>query len=211
MRGLMAAMWRSPMMTLGLGVLLTGLVACNQHQQTALQDISGLMPDLAFNLTNENGEAVNTSRYHGKVVLLYFGYTHCPDVCPTTLGTLALALHDLGTDADKVRVLFVTVDPARDTVSVLKQYVNAFGPQFTGLRGDDDELENLARHYRVAYTREKPDAKGNYTVTHSSAVFIFDGSGKARMLVRSTDKADTIAQDLRRLLESDQVIASQRN
>jgi len=203
MRGLMAAMRRSPMMTLGLGVLLTGLVACNQHQQTALQDISGLMPDLAFNLTNENGEAVNASRYHGKVILLYFGYTHCPDVCPTTLGTLALALHDLGTDADKVRVLFVTVDPARDTTSVLKQYVNAFGPQFTGLRGDDDELENLARHYRVAYTREKPDPKGHYTVTHSSAVFIFDGSGKARMLVRSTDKADAIAQDLRRLIASD--------
>jgi protein SCO1 len=188
-------------MALVMALFLTGLAACNRQQQPwALQDISGLMPPLTFNLTNENGEPVNASRYHDKVVLLYFGYTHCPDVCPATLGTLALALHDLGADADKVRVLFITVDPARDTASALKQYVNAFGPQFTGLRGDDDELESLSQRYRVAYSRDKPDAKGDYTVTHSSAVFIFDGNGNARLLARGTDKAGTIAQDLRRLM-----------
>lgn len=183
-------------------VLLSSLAACSHKQPWALQDISGLLPPLTYNLTNEDGEAVNASRYHDKVVLLYFGYTHCPDVCPATLGTLALALHDLGAEADKVRVLFVTVDPARDTRSVLKQYVNAFGPQFVGLRGDDDELESLSRRYRVAYTREKPDVQGDYTVTHSSAIFIFDDDGDARLLVRSTDKANIIAQDLRRLIAS---------
>lgn len=183
-------------------ILLTGLAACSQQQPWSLRDISDLIPPLEFNLTNESGLAVNASNYRGKVVLLYFGYTHCPDVCPTTLGTLALALHDLGPDADKIRVLFVTVDPARDSTAILKQYVIAFGPEFVGLRGSDDELEGLAKRYRVAYTREKPDTKGDYTITHSSAVFIFDANGKARLLAGSTDKANAIAQDLRRLIVS---------
>lgn len=183
-------------------IFLTGLGACSQQKPWSLRDISGLMPSLEFNLTNESGLAVNAPNYRGKVVLLYFGYTHCPDVCPATLGTLALALHDLGQDADKIRVLFVTVDPARDSTAVLKQYVVAFGPQFVGLRGSDDELEGLAKRYRVAYTREKPDTKGDYTITHSSAVFIFDADGQARLLAGSTDEANTIAQDLRRLIVS---------
>lgn len=183
-------------------IFLIGLVACSQQKPWLLRDISGLIPPLEFNLTNESGLAVNASNYRGKVILLYFGYTHCPDVCPTTLGTLALALHDLGPDADKIRVLFVTVDPARDSTAVLKQYVAAFGPEFVGLRGSDDELEGLAKRYRIAYTREKPDPKGDYTITHSSAIFIFDANGKARLLAGSTDKANTIAQDLRQLIVS---------
>src|SRR5512135_2121958 len=101
--------------------LVAGLAACQQQKPWALRDISGIVAPLEFHLTNQDGRTVDASSYRGRTVLLYFGYTHCPDVCPTTLGTLALALNRLGPDADKVRVLFVTVDPARDTVAVLKQ------------------------------------------------------------------------------------------
>jgi protein SCO1/2 len=180
--------------------LLAGLAACQQQKPWALRDVSGIVAPLEFHLTNQDGQAVDAASYRGKTVLLYFGYTHCPDVCPTTLGTLALALHRLGPDADKVRVLFVSVDPARDTVPVLKQYVNAFGPQFVGLRGNDAELQELSRRYRIAYALEKPDRHGDYAVVHSNAVFIFDGQGNARLLGGSDDKAGAIAQDLKRLI-----------
>ena len=182
--------------------LVAGLAACQQQKPWALRDISGIVAPLEFHLTNQDGQTVDASSYRGKTVLLYFGYTHCPDVCPTTLGTLALALNRLGPDADKVRVLFVTVDPARDTVAALKQYVNAFGPQFVGLRGSDSQTEELSRRYRIAYSRENPDRQGNYTVAHSNAVFIFDDKGNARLLGGSDDKADAIAQDLKRLISA---------
>jgi len=182
--------------------LLAGLAACQQQKPWALRDVSGIVAPLEFHLTNQDGQTVDAASYRDKTVLLYFGYTHCPDVCPTTLGTLALALHRLGPNADKVRVLFVSVDPARDTVPVLKQYVNAFGPQFVGLRGSDSELQELSRRYRIAYALEKPDRQGNYTVAHSNAVFIFDDKGNARLLGGSDDKADAIAQDLKRLISS---------
>jgi protein SCO1/2 len=132
-------------------------------------------------------------------VLLYFGYTQCPDVCPTTLATLARALHELGPAASQVRVLFVSVDPARDTASVLKRYVANFGPQFVGLRGSDAALTALAKRYRVAYSRGTPDANGFYPVSHSSAVFVFQKGGAVRLLAREDDKATTIAADLRQL------------
>jgi protein SCO1/2 len=183
-------------------VLAASLAACQQQKPWALRDVSGIVAPLEFHLTNQDGQAVDAASYRGKTVLLYFGYTHCPDVCPTTLGTLALALHRLGPDADKVRVLFVTVDPARDTVPVLKQYVNAFGPQFVGLRGSDAELQELSRRYRIAYALEKPDRHGDYTVVHSNAVFIFDARGNARLLGDSGDKAEAVARDLKRLIAS---------
>jgi protein SCO1/2 len=184
-------------------IALAGLAACSKQEPWALNDITGLMPPLEFSLSDQNGQAVNAATYRGRLTVLYFGYTHCPDVCPTTLATLSQAIRNLGADADKVRVLFVTVDPARDTPAVLKRYVNAFGPAFVGLRGDDAALEALTRRYRVAYSREKPDARGNYDVTHSSALFIFDANGKARLLATGSDKAAPITQDLRRLLASD--------
>lgn len=180
--------------------VLFSLTACQQQEPWALDNIIGLMPKLEFNLTNDNGQAVTADAYHGKLVLLYFGYTNCPDVCPTTLATLAQAVRGLGADADKVRVLFVSVDPARDTAPVLKSYTGAFGPQFVGLSGNEKALDALTRRYRVVYSLDKPDAEGNYAVNHSSGVFIFDGSGNARLLGSSTSKAPEISQDLRHLL-----------
>ena len=186
---------------LAIGAMLVLMTACGTKQQPwALKNITGLMPDLSFQLTRDDGKPVTAADYRGTVSLLYFGYTHCPDVCPLTLGRLAQALHRMGADAQQVRVLFVSVDPARDTLQVLHQYVKSFGPEFVGLRGPDTELRRFTKRYRVTYGRDKPDSKGNYQVSHSSAVFIFDKAGKIRLLSSGSDKASAIAEDLKRLV-----------
>ena len=183
-----------------LATALLTLAGCGNPQPWGLKDITGLMPDLQFTLTDQSGKTVHATDYRGKALLLYFGYTHCPDVCPTTLATLAQALKALGKDADAVRVLFVSVDPARDTSEVLNDYVRAFGPQFVGLSGDEATLRSLAKRYRVTYALDKPDAQGDYTVSHSSAVFVFDPQGRVRLLGRGSDAPATIADDLKRLV-----------
>jgi protein SCO1/2 len=183
-----------------LAAALLTLAGCSQPQHWGMKNITNLMPDLQFTLTDQSGKTVHAKDYRGKVLLLYFGYTHCPDVCPTTLANLTQALKGLGEAANAVRVLFVSVDPARDTPTVLRDYVHAFGPQFVGLRGDDATLRNLTMRYRVTYALDKPDAEGNYAVSHSSAVFVFDQRGRVRLLGRGSDKPATIASDLKRLM-----------
>ncbi len=185
---------------LGLLGLCLGLAGCGSAGPPfALQNVTGLLPSLEFQLTNQDNRAVTAADYRGKVVMLYFGYTHCPDACPTTLATLAAAIRGLGPQAAEIRVLFVTVDPKRDTAAVLRSYVGFFGPQFVGLRGDGDELTALSKRYRVAFHLEPPDRNGEYAVDHSSAIFVFDGTGRARLLGSESDGAAKIAQDLRRL------------
>jgi protein SCO1 len=166
----------------------------------ALRDITGLVSPLQFQLTNQDGQVVTAENYRHDLVLLYFGYTDCPDQCPTTLTLLANAIHTLGPRASQVRVLFVSVDPKRDTTSVLRRYVSNFGPEFVGLRGDQPQLTTLSKRYRIAYHYEPPDKYGNYEVDHSSAVFIFDGDGRARLLAQSDNTEQQVASDLRRLL-----------
>ena len=162
-------------------------------------DISGAMPALDFSMTRANdGKAVSAGDYRGKVTLLYFGYTHCPDVCPTTLANLSEALDKLGARAGEVRVLFVTVDPDRDTLAGMKGYVASFGPGIDGLRGAPDQLIPLARRYRVAYevTPGPP-----YEVMHSNAVFFFDKTGRARLVTMATDDVAGMTSDLEKLLQ----------
>lgn len=179
------------------------LAACaGNDPHYALKNITGLVAPLDFQLINQNDQPVTAADYRHDIVLLYFGYTECPDECPTTLTTLANALHTLGPQASQVRVLFVSVDPRRDTTDVLKRYVNNFGPEFVGLRPDQAELTDLSKRYRIAYHYEKPDKYGNYEVDHSSAVFIFDRDGRARLLALSDNTAQQVASDLHRLLAS---------
>jgi protein SCO1/2 len=189
-----------PMMALLLSGALAGCAGSDPHY--TLKSIKGLVAPLEFQMTDQNGQPVTATDYRHDLVLLYFGYTECPDQCPTTLATLANALHALGPQASRVKVLFVTVDPSRDTAGVLKRYVNNFGPQFVGLRPNEDELIAVSKRYRVAYHYEKPDKYGNYEVDHSSAVFIFDGAGRARLLALTDNTSQQVASDLHRLLTS---------
>jgi protein SCO1 len=165
-------------------------------------DISGAMPPLSFQMTRANdGAAVGADDYRGKVAILYFGYTHCPDICPTTLANLAEVLQKLGPKANDVRVLFVTVDPNRDTPALMKGYVNAFAPQVDGLRGTPDQLTALTRRYRVAFS-VTPDSPGHpYEVMHSNAVFFFDRAGHARLVSTDTKDIDGLTADAKRLLD----------
>jgi protein SCO1/2 len=186
-------------------LVLAGLLAaCSQNTAPwGLKDITGLMPSLDFTLIDAgNGATVHGNDFRGKVVLLYFGYTHCPDVCPTTLSLLGRAVAALGDDAAQVRVLFVSVDPRRDTVAQLKTYAAAFGPQVVGLRGSETELRALTKRYRITYGYGKPDARGNYEVSHSSAIYVFDREGASRLLAGPTDSAPVITADLERLLNT---------
>lgn len=180
-----------------LPLVLLVLAGCGRGQPWHATDITGAMPRLEFAMTRANdGVPVSAADYRGRVVLLYFGYTNCPDICPTTLANLADMLQKLGADADKVRVLFVTVDPNRDTLPVMKKYVAAFAPQIDGLRGTDNALADLARRYRVAYSVQ---TQPTYAVMHSSAVFFFDPTGRARLVTLTTDDTAGLAQDVKRL------------
>lgn len=195
------SMLRSRFRWLLLACVLVLLSACASHPAWQLDDVQGHLPDLKFSLTNDLGQPVTAQTYRGKVVLMYFGYTHCPDVCPLTLVHLHTVLNKLGKSADDVRVLFVTVDPARDTVPVLHQYVTAFDPHIVGLTGSQDALAQLAKRYRAFYQREQPKAAaGDYEVTHSSAIYFFDRDGRAQVLATPGATNDAILHDLKLLL-----------
>jgi len=196
-RGAMTRLFRNVMRAAALAGVLA-LAACGQKASWYGTGITGIMPPLAFAMTRaSDGAPVSAQDFRGHEVLLYFGYTNCPDVCPTTLANVAQALTKLGARAKDVRVLFVTVDPKRDTLPVLKTYVKAFSPQMVGLRGDPDAIAKLARRYRVAYT---VDPGPPYEVSHSSAVFFFDAEGHARVVTLATDNTDALAGDMERLL-----------
>jgi protein SCO1 len=180
----------------------TLLSACQRSEPSPWQltAISGHMPDLSFRLTNDQGKTVTAADYRGKVALLYFGYTHCPDVCPLTLAQLHAALQRLGPLADDVHILFVSVDPTRDTPAVLHEYVGAFDSRAVGLTGSPADIEALTKRYRAAFTREPGKVDGSYDVSHSSGIYVFDGNGKARLLATPTDSQDKLVHDLRQLL-----------
>jgi protein SCO1 len=175
------AMWR-----VCAGFWLVLLASCGDSAKWHSIDVSGSLPPLSLTMIRaSDGKQVTQADYRGRVVLLYFGYTFCPDVCPTTLSNIAEFLTRLGPQAQHIRVLFVTVDPNRDTPAVLAAYVKNFGSQIEGLRGTPDQLAALARRYRVVYSVTPATADHPYEVTHSSAIYVFDGSGAARLIIAS--------------------------
>ncbi|MGA9422876.1 MAG: SCO family protein [Rhodanobacteraceae bacterium] len=185
---------------LGFALLVALLAGCAHEKKFALTDVRGHLPDLAFTLTSDDGKRVAADDFKGKVALLYFGYTHCPDVCPLTLTHLHVVMQRLGAAADGVRILFVSVDPARDTPDVLHAYVHAFDTHVVGLTGDERSIEALAKRYRAAFNRNPPTADGNYEVSHSSSIYLFDRSGHVRLLATPIDSLDDITHDLKLLL-----------
>jgi protein SCO1/2 len=183
--------------------LVLPLAACQHNEATVpwqLTDIFGHMPDLAFRLTDDQGKTVTAADYRGKVALLYFGYTHCPDVCPLTLAHLHVVLQRLGKLADGARILFVSVDPARDTPAALHAYVTAFDSHAVGLTGAPADIETLTKRYRAAFSREPGKTGDSYEVSHSSGIYIFDAAGKARLLATPEDPQDKLVHDLHLLL-----------
>jgi protein SCO1/2 len=183
------------MPALFLALVLAGCSKPAQNRQSFhMTDISGGMPKLDFHMS-AGGKPVTAQDFRGKVVALYFGYTHCPDVCPATLANLADMVGKVG--SPDIRVLFVTVDPDRDTDAVLADYAKAFSPQVVGLRGTPNALADLARTYRVAYEVKKGPP---YEVMHSNAVFFFDKDGRARLVTTDTSNTASMAEDVKRLL-----------
>jgi protein SCO1/2 len=183
-------------------LLLLGLAACG-NEAPAFQnlDITGNKQfGSDFALPDTNGKIRRLADFKGKAVVLFFGYTHCPDVCPTTMAELSQAMQQLGPDAARVQVLFVSIDPARDTPNVLSQYVSAFNPSFIALRPDDAQLAKLAKDFRVYYAKAKGKTADDYTMDHTAASYVFDPSGKLRLFVRDGQGAQPWVHDLKLLL-----------
>lgn len=163
-------------------------------------DITGAAFARDFRLTDHNGRVRTLSDFRGKVVAIFFGYTHCPDVCPTTLADFAAALKQLGPKAKRVQVIFVTVDPQRDTPAVLKQFVPAFNPTFLGMYTDPEALRQLAKEYKVVYQKTSVKAADDYLIDHSAGTYVYDPKGNLRLLMPYGSSPDAIARDLELLL-----------
>lgn len=155
-----------------------------------------------FALPDTRGTLRTLADFKGKIVILFFGYTHCPDICPTTLAELSDVLKRLGPDARRVQVVFVTVDPARDTPAALEQYVAAFGSNFIALRTDDsDTLKKVTRDFHVHYAQTPSAKSSNYEMEHTAASYIFDPEGQLRLYVRYGQTASSWVHDIRLLLQ----------
>ncbi len=189
---------------LAAGAVVAPIAACDDSKAWHDVDIGGSSPALQFAMRRApDGKEVTAADYRGDIAMLYFGYTFCPDVCPLTLQNVGDVLQKMGADAQAVRVLFVTVDPGRDSLPVLGRYFGLFGPRFVGLRGTPDQLATLARRYRIAYSVTPAAGGKGEEVTHSSAVYVFDRAGAARLLVPSLASSNPdikgVAADLTRL------------
>src|SRR5712692_375954 len=164
-------------------------------------DITGVPWGKAFELTDHLGRKRSLADFRGKVVTLFFGYTQCPDMCPMTLALLGETLKQMGSDADQVQVLFVTVDPKRDTPQILSQYVPAFHPSFLGLYADEETTERTVREFKGYFHTNPPNEHGGYIVDHSAQVYVFDRTGRIRLYIKpNAATPESIAHDLRALL-----------
>jgi protein SCO1 len=163
-------------------------------------DVTGSSFGRDFELEDPDGRKRTLADFRGKAVVVFFGFTQCPDVCPTTLAALAEAMKALGPDADRVQVLFVTIDPDRDTPALLKQYVPAFDPRFLGLRGDAAATARTAKEFKIIYQKVPGPTPGSYTMDHSAGSYVFDPQGRLRLFVSNGQGADVYVHDLRELL-----------
>ena len=181
-------------------VLIMLLAGCEkaEPQRFHAGDVTGQYAQADFHLTDHNGKPRTLSDFKGKVVVVFFGYTHCPDVCPTKLADLAQTLRLLGKDAERVQVLFVTLDPERDTRELLAKFVPAFHPAFLGLYGDASATADVAKNFRVEYS--KHPAKSGYTLDHTTFSYLLDAQGSVRLMAGEREPAEWLAQDIRLLL-----------
>ncbi len=191
----------------GLAGLAAALFAACGARESAPKfnatDISGVDWARGFDLTDHTGRRRTLADFRGKAVMLFFGYTGCPDAYPTTLAEMAEVVKRLGPDGARVQGVFITVDPERDTANVLAQYVPAFHPSFIGLRGTPDEIARTAKEFKVFYKANRSEAggTGQYLVDHTAAIFVFDPQGRPRLYVSQNRRTtDSMVADLKRLL-----------
>jgi protein SCO1/2 len=161
---------------------------------TGQADVGG-----AFTLTDQTGKRVASSDFRGRDMLIYFGYTRCPDVCPTTLGVIAEAMDKMGADRRRIVPIFITIDPARDTPPVLAQYMKAFGPDFVGLTGSEAQIKAVEKAYKVAAVK-RPLEGGNYAMDHSSVLYLMGPDGKLVSLYDELIAPDALYKELKKKL-----------
>ncbi|WP_251369788.1 SCO family protein [Polynucleobacter sp. AP-Nino-20-G2] len=179
------------------------LLACSPKPSFKNIDITGGKAfGTDFSLLDPDGNVRTLADFKGKVVVMFFGYTQCPDICPTTLTEIQQAMELMGPQADKVQVLFVTVDPQRDTAAILKQYVPAFDSRFLGLRpADEAALERVTKDFKIYYKKVPGVAPGSYTMDHTAGSYAFDPEGHLRLYIKHAQGPETLAQDLKELLK----------
>lgn len=163
-------------------------------------DVTGLGYARDFALNDQDGKPRTLADFKGKAIVVFFGYTHCPDVCPTTLSEMAAAMKELGPDADRVQVIFITLDPERDKPELLKSYVPSFDPRFIALSGDPDATARVAKEFKVFYQKVPGKSADSYTVDHTAASYVFDPQGRVRLFVRHGQGPEPIVHDLKALL-----------
>jgi protein SCO1 len=194
-------MMKKLLAVLALALLLGGCdKVFNKPASFDTTDVTGIEYGKDFALLDHNGKPRTLADFRGKVVVLFFGYTSCPDVCPTTMAELANIMKQLGPQADQVQVLFVTLDPERDTREVLASYVPAFDKRFLGLYGDAAATAKAAREFKVFYSKVPGATPGSYTIDHMAGTYVFDRAGKLRLFMRNGENPQAILHDLRQLL-----------
>jgi protein SCO1 len=184
-------------------IALIAIGGCSEAPEAPrfrLTDVTGASFGKELALTDHNGQRRTLADFKGKVVTLFFGFTHCPDVCPTTLVEMASVMKELGPDAERLQVLFVTVDPERDTAEMLGRYVPAFHPSFLGLTGSVDEIARAAKEFKIFFQKQKLPS-GGYTMDHSAGTYILDDEGRLRLFAQYGVGAPTLLHDIRLLLK----------
>ena len=177
------------------------LVACGREPVAFRNtDLTGATFGRALALSDHHGQLRLLADFRGKVVVLFFGYTTCPDICPTMLARLASVMQTLGGDAERVQVLFVTLDPERDSAERLKTFVPWFHPSFLGLRGDTEQTKTVTKEFRIFSARKEVGGELGYVLDHSSGAYVFDPAGQLRLYVKDTASVEDIAVDIRQLL-----------
>ncbi|WEN41143.1 SCO1 protein [Thauera sp. GDN1] len=193
--------FRSLSRLLAAPLLVLGLLAGCAPSEPAFKstDITGADYGKRFELTDHHGKVRTLADFKGKVVTVFFGYTQCPDVCPTALSGMSAVMAELGADGDRVQVIFVTVDPERDTQELLAEYVPVFDQRFLGMYGSMEKIAEIAKDFRVFY-RKSGDLEGHYTIDHTAGTYVFGPDGRLRLYVKHAEDPQVIAADIKALL-----------
>ena len=178
------------------------LLSCQKthNENFVATDISSSHMDTSFKLRDFNGQIRTLEDFKGKVVVLFFGFTHCPDICPTTMNDLKKTMNLLKDKASSVQVIFITLDPARDTEDVLKKFIPTFNSSFLGLTGSEREIDKVTSQFKIFYKKVNDGSKAGYTIDHSAGFYVLDKSGSIKLHINNEEKPEDIARDLTKLI-----------